>query len=806
MINEFRMAIQLSGLHFADDIIPDGKLHRVHVQGQKAGSKNGWYVLYNDEVAAGAFGCCKLGISGKWSSKSVDNLTPEERDKLAFRMEAVRKGREAEEINLHTECREWCNAIMTKVADATQDHLYLREKGVGAHGIKQIQESLMIPLRDSAGIIHGVQFIMSDGTKKFKTGTVKLGKYYSIGKPKDKTILVSEGFATGATLHESTGHAVAVSFDAGNLKPVAKILREKFPEFVLIICADDDHLTEGNPGLSKAKEAAVAVNGVVAVPVFGLDRPDNATDFNDQARLYGKESVEACIDSANLQKEHGNQPHIEGSIPQLAEPTYSEKVKRLATLPAIEYERVRKIEARSLGVRTSALDQAVHELIKERDVNNDLPFKEVIIWPTHVDPAEILSAVSETVSRFIVCDAEISTAVTLWAAMTWFMDSIHVAPLAVITAPEKRCGKTQLLTLLGRLVCRPITASSISPAALFRAIDAWEPTLLIDEVDACMKDNEELRGIINSGHTRDSAYVIRTVGDTFTPTKFSTWGAKALSGIGHVADTLMDRAVILELRRKLSHESVDRLRYAEPGLFETLASKLARFAEDYSEQVRQARPFLPPSMNDRAQDNWEPLLAIAMVAGADWLDIATKTALKLSGGESEAQSVGTELLVDIREIFEGLTVDRISSADLIKSLCDDDEKPWATFNRGFPIKPRQLAGKLKGYGICSKTIRVNLNNTPKGYEKKQFDEAFSRYIPTSSPESATAPHTSNQEGSSVADGLQRCSNVAEKYSCNIPETLGCVVVADRSTPFGIGKTVRSSSFSSSVDNENSEVF
>lgn len=104
-----------------------------------------------------------------------------------------------------------------------------------------------------------------------------------------------------------------------------------------------------------------------------------------------------------------------------------------------------------------------------------------------------------------------------------------------------------------------------------------------------MKENEELRGVMNSGHTRDSAYVIRTVGDNFTPTKFSTWGAKALAGIGHVADTLMDRAVILKLRRKLPHEMVNRIRDAEPGLFDELRSKLARLAEDYSEKVRQAR-------------------------------------------------------------------------------------------------------------------------------------------------------------------------------------------------------------------------
>ena len=425
----------------------------------------------------------------------------------------------------------------------------------------------------------------------------------------------------------------------------------------------------------------------------------------------------------------------------------NETVERLSALSPLEYDLIRESESEKLGVRKSALDQAVKEARKNSGTDNDLPFKEIEPWPERIHPAELLSEIAEAVRRFIVCDMQISIAVALWIAMTWFMEVVHVAPLAVITAPEKRCGKSQLLTLIGKLVYRAITASSISPAALFRAIDAWEPTLLIDEVDACMRDNEELRGIINSGHTRDSAYVIRTVGEDFTPTKFSTWGPKALSGIGHVADTLMDRAIILELRRKLSHENVDRLRYAEPGFFGDLAAKLARFSMDYSEQVRQARPHLPPSLNDRAQDNWEPLLAIATVAGPEWLEVATQTALKISGTESAAQSIGVELLTDIREIFEEKEVDRISTADLIKALIEDDEKPWATFNRGMQIRPRQLANRLKGYDIASKTVRFNSILTSKGFEKKQFEEAFSRYIPITPPSKGNTVTNQQRRGS-----------------------------------------------------------
>lgn len=200
----------------------------------------------------------------------------------------------------------------------------------------------------------------------------------------------------------------------------------------------------------------------------------------------------------------------------------------------------------------------------------------------------------------------------------------------------------------------------------------------------------------------------------------------------------MDRSIILELRRKLPHESVDRIRHAEPGLFDDLRSKLARFADDNSDRVRLTCPELPPSLNDRAQDNWEPLLAIATVAGGDWLNTATETALRLSGGESLSMSIGTELLMDIQEIFGSKQIDKISTTDLIKELVSDDEKPWQSYNKGFPIKPRQIAAKLKGYSIHSKTIRIGFE-TVKGYELNQFKETFSRYLSKGNSEVTSPP-------------------------------------------------------------------
>jgi putative DNA primase/helicase len=230
------------------------------------------------------------------------------------------------------------------------------------------------------------------------------------------------------------------------------------------------------------------------------------------------------------------------------------------------------------------------------------------------------------------------------------------------------------------------------------------------------------------------------------------WGAKALAGIGHLADTVMDRAVTLELRRKLPHERVARLRHAAPDLFDNLIAKLARFAVDYRETIRQARPALPDALNDRAQDNWEPLLAIADVAGVPWPEWGRAAALALSGDDAPSLSMGTELLADIREVFELLACTRIKTADLIAALCEDEEMPWATYNRGKAISPRQVATRLKGYGIHSKTIRLGAA-TPKGYERAQFEEAFARYLsPPAAPESSGhAPQPNAGAACGVAD-------------------------------------------------------
>ncbi|MAB23138.1 DUF3631 domain-containing protein [Pseudomonas sp. 5Ae-yellow] len=409
-------------------------------------------------------------------------------------------------------------------------------------------------------------------------------------------------------------------------------------------------------------------------------------------------------------------------------------------------------------------------------------FPEVEAWPDLVDGADLLDDITHALARHVVADKETLRAAALWSAFTWLVDAVQVAPIANITAPEKRCGKSILLTALGKLAYRPLQVSNIAPAALFRSIELWAPTLLIDEVDAFLAAHEDARGILNSGFTRDSATVIRCVGDDHTPTPFNVWGAKALCGIGKIADTLADRSVPLRLRRRTAGETVESLRHSDPTLWEQLRARLARFALDSASTIATARPAPIPGLNDRANDAWEPLLSIADLAGEHWPKSARHAAIALHGLEGESPSVGAELLADVKAVFDAKNANRIFSADLLTALLADDESPWATWNRGKAMTPRQLVSKLADFGIKSKDVRQGAE-VKKGYHLEQFTDAFIRYLSADSPaQSATPLQPSNHAGYSVAESATDTPAKTPSATRKATARGACSGVADRTPP------------------------
>jgi putative DNA primase/helicase len=295
---EFSAAIQAAGLTPPDKIVADGKLHRFACNG-KRNDDAGWYVYHGDGIPAGAFGSWRSGQSQNWHADLGRRLSPVEIAAHAERVANMRREREAEEARLQGEARSRAAGLWAQAQPAPANHPYLVRKGVASHGLRVNNGALVIPMRDASGELSSLQFITSTGAMRFLTNGRVAGCYFSIGAP-DGVLCIVEGFATGASVHESTGHAVACAMSAVNLEPVARSLRAQYPDLRIIICADDDHLSAGNPGLAKATEAARAVDGLLAVPVFGADRPPDATDFNDLMQHRGSEAVNRSIANARV--------------------------------------------------------------------------------------------------------------------------------------------------------------------------------------------------------------------------------------------------------------------------------------------------------------------------------------------------------------------------------------------------------------------------------------------------------------------------------------------------------------------------
>lgn len=290
VIDQFRQAMTATGIEAPDVIHDDGAIHRFSPDGRR-GDGSGWYVLHTDGVAAGVFGCWRASLQSTWCTKSDKTMTPAELNAHRQRISAMKAQRDADEAARHMDEAEKA-ALRWQDASTPDRHPYLSVKGIPAYGIRQDGESLLIPVRDAAGKLHSLQTITPTGDKRFK-GRMK-GCYHAIGKPAGR-IVICEGYATGASIHKATGNAVAVAFNAGNVGPVATALHKKYPDLIIVIAADDDWRTEGNPGLSSAKSAALAIGGFMVVPQFPADRPAKATDFNDLAALAGMDAVRACF-------------------------------------------------------------------------------------------------------------------------------------------------------------------------------------------------------------------------------------------------------------------------------------------------------------------------------------------------------------------------------------------------------------------------------------------------------------------------------------------------------------------------------
>jgi Protein of unknown function (DUF3631) len=325
-------------------------------------------------------------------------------------------------------------------------------------------------------------------------------------------------------------------------------------------------------------------------------------------------------------------------------------IAELAALSEIAYQKCRKDKARALGIQVSALDKLVKDQrAVAADEESGLPHWKVEPWPDDVPGASLLDDLKSIFEKYIFLPSGAAEASALWVLHAWTMDAGDISPFLVLVSPTKRCGKTSMLILLLYLTPRSELASNISSSAVFRYIEDVRPTLLIDEADSFVSENEEMRGILDSGHTRAAAHVIRNeeTNGKHKPRRFSTWAPKAIATIRELADTLEDRSIILQLQRKPKMAKMARLRRRDCDEFAVLRRKAARWAEvNFDALAADPDPDTPEELDDRAADNWRPLLQIAGLSGKDWSLRAREVACQLSGVGHESLSINVKLLED----------------------------------------------------------------------------------------------------------------------------------------------------------------
>src|SRR5215813_538860 len=386
----------------------------------------------------------------------------------------------------------------------------------------------------------------------------------------------------------------------------------------------------------------------------------------------------------------------------------------------------------ALGVRTPArlIDAALNARPSLRGgagSGRGLVFADPEPWPEPVDGAALLDDLAQTYRRFVSLPDGGTEALALWIVFTYALDAFDMAPILGLCSPLKRCGKTTTEELTAALAKRPLAAANITVAALYRTVECFAPTLIVDEADTFLLTNLALRGIINSGHTRATAFVIRTAGHE--PRLFSTWGARMIALIGRLPATLEDRAIVLPMRRRAPDEAVDRIRRTElRRQLDPLRRRAVRWVADHLAALRTADPAVPEELDDRQADNWRPLLAIAEAAGGVWPSLARAAARTLAGSVVEAdQAAPVQLLADLRDLFATTPADKLATAVILRYLATLEDRPWADYARGESLTPRQLGRLLDGFNIKARQIREG-SVTRKGYMRSNFTDAFRRYL------------------------------------------------------------------------------
>ena len=349
-------------------------------------------------------------------------------------------------------------------------------------------------------------------------------------------------------------------------------------------------------------------------------------------------------------------------------------------------------------------------------------------WPEPVDGGSVLDAIAASFSRYVVLPEGAADMLALFCAHTYCFELFTCSPRLSITSPDRGCGKTTLRDVVKQFVRRPFSCENATTATLFRLVDQFAPTLLLDECDTWLRNNDELRGILNSGYGNGGC-LPRCEGDRHELRVFPTFAPAVLCGIGNLPGTLHDRSIVVRLTRARPGEV--RVRFDSRKVTQENESnrKLARWIADHRERIATCDPVLPEGAWNRLADNWRPLFTIAECLGADWPQRCTDAFAKLANRNFDTASYRVMVLADIESMVReaaDLDDEWLSSTEIIERLLDNLERPWHVANRGKEINVAWLARRLDP--IKSKQFRYETSKQARGYNVAELLDAIDRFV------------------------------------------------------------------------------
>jgi putative DNA primase/helicase len=507
------------------------------------------------------------------------------------------------------------------------------------------------------------------------------------------------------------------------------------------------------PGRAHGQKVAKALHGVAA-SVKVVDLYPERTDGSDVSDWLATDAAGVKLLAAVKDAPEWDPGSAKHSSSGSSSADEVALIAELAALSPLDYAKRRKAAAESLGIRVTELDEAVKAARDSSPAESLYPHWDVEPSDQPVDPEGLITDLTARICSHIAMTLEAALVTVLWVILTWVhkQAAIH-SPILLVTSPEPNSGKTTLIGVLDYLVYRSLSTVGVTAAALYRSIEKWEPTIIVDEADKLFINNDDLRQVVNSGWTRGQG-VLRCEGENNDPYLFPTFCPKAIAMKGmKLPDTTLSRAIVIGMERKGPGEKTVNFGCQDDAGFAALRQRLARYAVDNADALAKADPVLPLGFENRKAANWRLLLAIADTAGKAFGRKARAAAEKISGAVV-VSSTAIDLLADTRKLLEpegAQPKEAISSAGLAAVLGNDPDSQWSEFGKARkPITQKQIAALLKPFGIFPRTVHPpKLAADAKGYERAWFKDAWRRYLDPETPPPSPDPEPAHRAESTA---------------------------------------------------------